>query len=125
MIIFEALLMSFFSSSSPCRSSLLTEPASPTLSTASAAASSVRARLWPAYHSAPRAFAACRWSWQAAGLRRLRRLHVFTVMPLSCSIDLDHDQLLLIRTLLPLCILAATFCYRRRLLRIAEQQYVG
>ena len=49
-------------------------------------------------------------------------LHIFSVMPIDCSIDLNHSHVVLIRTLLPICFILATFGYRRRLLYAVERQ---
>jgi len=47
-------------------------------------------------------------------------LDIFTIMPLGCMIDLNHDHYLLMRTAIPLGILAFSFVYRWHLLRRAE-----
>ena len=52
-------------------------------------------------------------------------LDVFAVMPLGCTIDFNHDDYLLMRTLIPLGLLAISFRYRWRLMGLAQQARGG
>ena len=48
-------------------------------------------------------------------------LDIFTVMPLGCTVDLNHDHYLLMRTLIPIALLCLSSCYRRRLMLLADR----
>ena len=48
-------------------------------------------------------------------------LDLFAVMPFGCVASLNHDHYLLIRTLVPLFLLAISFLYRRRLQKKMEK----
>jgi len=47
-------------------------------------------------------------------------LDLFTVMPLGCTIDYNHDHILVIRTLVPIVLLLLSFWYRRTLVKDAK-----
>ena len=49
-------------------------------------------------------------------------LDLFTVMPLGCTVKLNHDHYLLMRTLLPLVLLCISFSYRQHLVGAAARR---
>ena len=53
-------------------------------------------------------------------------LDIFGVMPLGCSVSLNHDHYLLVRTLVPIVLLGVSFLFRWRLKRgAARKRSVG
>ena len=49
-------------------------------------------------------------------------LDIFAVMPLGCTIDLNHDDYLLLRTLIPVGLLIISFGYRRHVMRASARK---
>jgi hypothetical protein len=48
-------------------------------------------------------------------------LDILTVMPIGCTVDLNHDHYLLMRTLIPILLLFLSFQYRWKLIRFAKR----
>ena len=59
-------------------------------------------------------------AYSMVGFMGVLSLDLFTVMPIGCTIYLNHDHYLLMRTLIPVVILCASFSVRWRLLAAAK-----